>query len=144
MDPGGRQDCLEPVPRRLKQYAVYSNASSTMHFVATLSHDPENCWVRKERAQEARNWVEGLDDRARAHGIDLHGAYITPNEHTFYIAVEADDYEAVTIDGQMVDEATYRTFANAVETVRAIHETRSEQAEEVYDEGLLERALATT
>ena len=49
---------------------------------------------------------------------------------------------AVTIDGQMVDEATYKGFANAVETVRAIDATRSEQAQEVYDEGLLERALA--
>jgi beta-methylmalyl-CoA/(S)-malyl-CoA lyase len=49
---------------------------------------------------------------------------------------------AVTIDGQMVDEATYKGFANAVETVRAIEETRGEQAAEVYEESLLDRALA--
>ena len=48
---------------------------------------------------------------------------------------------AVTIDGQMVDEATYKNFVNTVETVRAIHDTRGEQAEAVYDAALLDRAL---
>ncbi|RQH03082.1 L-malyl-CoA/beta-methylmalyl-CoA lyase [Natrarchaeobius oligotrophus] len=48
---------------------------------------------------------------------------------------------AVTIDGQMVDEATFKNFRNTVETVRAIHDTRREQTAAYYDEELLERAL---
>ncbi|AFZ74504.1 L-malyl-CoA/beta-methylmalyl-CoA lyase [Natronobacterium gregoryi] len=48
---------------------------------------------------------------------------------------------AVTLDGQMVDEATFKNFRNTVQQVRAIYDTRPEQAEEYYDEGLLERAL---
>ncbi|WIV68220.1 L-malyl-CoA/beta-methylmalyl-CoA lyase [Natrialbaceae archaeon AArc-T1-2] len=48
---------------------------------------------------------------------------------------------AVTLDGQMVDEATFKNFRNTVEQVRTIHETRPEQTDERYDEELLERAL---
>ncbi|MFP8956726.1 L-malyl-CoA/beta-methylmalyl-CoA lyase [Natrialbaceae archaeon A-CW3] len=48
---------------------------------------------------------------------------------------------AVTIDGQMVDEATFKNFRNTVETVRAIHRRRPEQTTELYDDGVLERAL---
>ncbi|MDQ2049060.1 L-malyl-CoA/beta-methylmalyl-CoA lyase [Natronolimnohabitans sp. A-GB9] len=47
---------------------------------------------------------------------------------------------AVTLDGQMVDEATFKVFRNTVQQVRAIDETRPEQTEEYYDEELLERA----
>ncbi|MFB6183517.1 MAG: L-malyl-CoA/beta-methylmalyl-CoA lyase [Haloarculaceae archaeon] len=48
---------------------------------------------------------------------------------------------AVVVDGQMIDEATYRNFANTVETVREIHEAHPDQPREVYDADLLERAL---
>lgn len=48
---------------------------------------------------------------------------------------------AVTVDGVMVDEATYRNFANTVETVTAIHAVAPSQPEELYDEDLLARAL---
>ncbi|WP_049992305.1 L-malyl-CoA/beta-methylmalyl-CoA lyase, partial [Natrinema salifodinae] len=48
---------------------------------------------------------------------------------------------AVTIDGQMVDEATFKNFVNTVRTVRAIDEMRSGQTEAYYDGDLLERAL---
>jgi beta-methylmalyl-CoA/(S)-malyl-CoA lyase len=50
---------------------------------------------------------------------------------------------AVTIDGQMVDEATIKNYTNTVETVTAIHETNPDQATAVYDETVLERALTT-
>ncbi|SNZ04197.1 beta-methylmalyl-CoA/(S)-malyl-CoA lyase [Natronoarchaeum philippinense] len=49
---------------------------------------------------------------------------------------------AVSVDGQMIDEATFKNFANTVETVRAIHETRPRQTAERFDDALLERALA--
>ncbi|MFC7238177.1 L-malyl-CoA/beta-methylmalyl-CoA lyase [Saliphagus sp. GCM10025317] len=56
-------------------------------------------------------------------------------------AAKVEGTGAVTIDGQMVDEATFKNFRNTVETVRAIHRTRPEQTDDLYDEGVLERAL---
>jgi beta-methylmalyl-CoA/(S)-malyl-CoA lyase len=48
---------------------------------------------------------------------------------------------AVVVEGQMVDEATYKNFANTVLTVRAIDDTHPGQTGESYDAALLERAL---
>ncbi|WP_254273905.1 L-malyl-CoA/beta-methylmalyl-CoA lyase [Haloarcula marina] len=48
---------------------------------------------------------------------------------------------AVVVDGQMVDEATYKNFANTVVKVRAIDEAHPGQTSEFYDDALLERAL---
>lgn len=67
-----------------------------MLFVATLSHDPANCWMRGENRQAAKEWIDGMDERADVTDVTVHGAYVTPNEHTFYIILEADDLEAVT------------------------------------------------
>lgn len=67
-----------------------------MLFIASLSHDPDQCWVREENRASAREWVGSIDDRAEEHGVDLRGAYVTPNEHQFYIVVEAEGLEAVT------------------------------------------------
>ncbi|WP_254529375.1 L-malyl-CoA/beta-methylmalyl-CoA lyase [Natrinema gelatinilyticum] len=47
---------------------------------------------------------------------------------------------AVTIDGQMVDEATFKNFRNTVQQVCAIDDIRPSQTEEFYDAGLLSRA----
>lgn len=49
---------------------------------------------------------------------------------------------AVSIDGQMVDEATYKNFANTVRSVATIHERQPAQTKETYDEALIDRALA--
>ncbi|WP_137287291.1 L-malyl-CoA/beta-methylmalyl-CoA lyase [Halorussus salinisoli] len=49
---------------------------------------------------------------------------------------------AVSIDGQMVDEATFKNFENTVETVRAVHDARESQTREFYESDLLERALS--
>jgi len=56
-------------------------------------------------------------------------------------AAKREGTGAVTLDGQMVDEATFKVFRNTILQVRSIHETRPEQTEAHYDEGLLERAL---
>ncbi|NEU56445.1 L-malyl-CoA/beta-methylmalyl-CoA lyase [Halorussus sp. MSC15.2] len=53
-----------------------------------------------------------------------------------------DGTGAVSIDGQMVDEATFKGFENTVETVRAVHDARESQTREFYDADLLERALS--
>ncbi|EMA07013.1 beta-methylmalyl-CoA/L-malyl-CoA lyase [Haloarcula vallismortis] len=47
---------------------------------------------------------------------------------------------AVVVDGQMVDEATYKNFANTVKTVRAIDDTHPAQTGEYYADDLLARA----
>ena len=49
---------------------------------------------------------------------------------------------AVVLDGQMVDEATFKNFANTVATVRAIEDAHPSQTEAVYDDGLRERVGA--
>jgi beta-methylmalyl-CoA/(S)-malyl-CoA lyase len=54
---------------------------------------------------------------------------------------KAEGTGAVTVDGQMIDEATYKNFANTVETARTIADRQPEQAEVVYEESLLERAF---
>jgi beta-methylmalyl-CoA/(S)-malyl-CoA lyase len=49
---------------------------------------------------------------------------------------------AVVVGGQMVDEATYKNFANTVLQVRAIDDAHPAQTGEFYDADLLERALS--
>ncbi|NHN40575.1 citrate lyase subunit beta [Halorubellus sp. JP-L1] len=56
-------------------------------------------------------------------------------------AAKAEGTGAVTVDGQMVDEATFKNFANTVEAVRTIHARHPDQTGEVYDDDLLSRAL---
>ncbi|MFB6155148.1 MAG: L-malyl-CoA/beta-methylmalyl-CoA lyase [Haloferacaceae archaeon] len=48
---------------------------------------------------------------------------------------------AVTVDGQMVDEATFRTFANTVGRASVVAAAAPEQATAVYGADLLSRAL---
>jgi beta-methylmalyl-CoA/(S)-malyl-CoA lyase len=50
-----------------------------------------------------------------------------------------DGTGAVVINGQMVDEATYKNFANTVATVRAIDDTHPSQTGEYYNRDLLDR-----
>ncbi|WP_247000194.1 L-malyl-CoA/beta-methylmalyl-CoA lyase [Halosolutus gelatinilyticus] len=56
-------------------------------------------------------------------------------------AAKAEGTGAVTLDGQMVDEATFKVFRNTILQVRAIDETRPEQTADYYDADLLDRAL---
>jgi len=49
---------------------------------------------------------------------------------------------AVVLDGQMVDEATFRNFANTVATVRAIGDAHPAQTDAVYDADLRDRVRA--
>ncbi len=65
-----------------------------MHFLATLTHEPADCWGRPENEGRARSWIADMPDRAERFNVDLHCAFVTPTEHTFYIVVEAEAYEA--------------------------------------------------
>src|SRR6056297_2082739 len=56
-------------------------------------------------------------------------------------AAKAEGTGAVTVDGQMVDEATFKNFANTVEAVRTIHDRHPDQTTEMYEDSLVDRAL---
>ena len=67
-----------------------------MMFIATLVHSPEDCWARPENEEKANEWIDGMDERAEDAGVEVHGSYVTPNEHTFYFLLEADSFEAIS------------------------------------------------
>lgn len=67
-----------------------------MLFVATLVHSPEQCFGRKEYAAEGKRWTEEMKNSAKKLGVKIHGAYVAPNEHTFFLILESDDFKAVS------------------------------------------------
>lgn len=54
-------------------------------------------------------------------------------------AAKADGRGAVTVDGQMIDEATYKNYANTVRRTRTVHETKPEQTNALYTDDTLSR-----
>jgi uncharacterized protein with GYD domain len=75
-----------------------------MMVVATLVHPPELCLAREEFKDEIARWVEDMNDFAKKLGVKVHGAYVCPNEHTFYFVLESDDYKNITafLSGKML------------------------------------------
>ena len=67
-----------------------------MKFVITLVHPPEQCLARKEYVEEGRKWISEMKESADKLGIKIEGAYVTPNEHTFYFILESNDFKAVS------------------------------------------------
>ena len=67
-----------------------------MQFVVTLEHSTENCWARAENEEKANEWIDGMDAAASEAGVEVHGAYVCPSEHTFYFILESDSFEGVT------------------------------------------------
>lgn len=67
-----------------------------MRYVITMEHSPENCWAREENEEKAGEWIDGMDRKAAEAGVEIHGAYVCPNEHTFYFVLEADSFEGVS------------------------------------------------
>jgi len=65
-------------------------------FLIALTHKPEQCFARKEYSAEGKRWVEEMRKSADNMGIKLHGAYICPNEHTFYFVLVSDNLTAVS------------------------------------------------
>lgn len=49
-----------------------------------MNHSADNCWAREENEEKATSWVDGMSQHADEAGVNLHGAYVTPNEHAFY------------------------------------------------------------
>lgn len=67
-----------------------------MRFVATLTHPPEQCFARKEYLDKYEKWLEEMIPAAKDLGVTINGAYVAPNEHTFYFVLEAESMEAVS------------------------------------------------
>lgn len=67
-----------------------------MRYVVTMEHSTENCWAREENEEKAGEWIDGMDQTAKEAGVEIHGAYVCPNEHTFYFVLEADSFEGVS------------------------------------------------
>lgn len=67
-----------------------------MKFVITLTHTPEQCFGRKEYMEEFNQWIKQMRESAKKLGIKIEGAYITPNEHTFYFILECSDFKSVS------------------------------------------------
>jgi len=66
-----------------------------MLFVAVLTHTPESCLMRPEHAKAyeelVRNW-ENKEKLEKETGVKILGSYVNPNEHTFFMILEADNY----------------------------------------------------
>ena len=67
-----------------------------MLFVITLEHPPELCLARKEYVAEGKHWQDSLEERAKSLGMNIHGAYVSTIEHTFYFVLEANDAKAIS------------------------------------------------
>jgi hypothetical protein len=67
-----------------------------MLFVATFQHSADNCWAREEKSETAEEWIGSIGERAAEHGVELHGSYVTPSEHTIYFILEVDEFESVS------------------------------------------------
>jgi hypothetical protein len=70
-----------------------------MLFIATLTHSPENCLSRPENAkaaQENRKFWERRAEIEKETGVKFLAAYVAPNEHTFYVILETDNYKGIS------------------------------------------------
>jgi hypothetical protein len=67
-----------------------------VRYVVTMTHGTENCWARAENEEKAKKWIDGMEETAAEAGVEVEGAYVCPNEHTFYFVLEADSFEGVS------------------------------------------------
>jgi hypothetical protein len=70
-----------------------------MLFMAVLKHSPEHCLMRPENAEareELRKRFLRREELQKETGVKVLGAYVNPNEHTFYWIIETDDYRNVS------------------------------------------------
>jgi hypothetical protein len=67
-----------------------------VRYVVTMTHGTENCWARAENEEKAKKWIDGMEETASEAGVEVEGAYVCPNEHTFYFVLEADSFEGVS------------------------------------------------
>lgn len=68
----------------------------TMLFHVRLTHRPENCWARDENEGKPTEMVARIEDTDESSGVNVRSAALAPNEHTFFLMVEADTVEGLT------------------------------------------------
>lgn len=95
-----------------------------IRFIATLEHTPENCWAREEHEEMARDWIGSMDERAGERDVELHGTYVTPNEHKLYFILDADTVDGISgfLDSPFLEDHTghvapVMTLGRAEETI---------------------------
>jgi hypothetical protein len=67
-----------------------------MLFHVRLTHSPENCWARDEHEGKPTELVERIENTDESSGVSVRSAALAPNEHTFYLMVEAETVESLT------------------------------------------------
>ena len=67
-----------------------------MIFVATLTHRPEDCWVRPENHGKAAQLLERVQFAERDFNITSLGSYVAANEHTVVLVFEASSLDDAT------------------------------------------------
>ena len=95
-----------------------------MLFHVRLTHSPENCWARDENEGKASDLVERMEDAQESLDVNVHSAFVAPNEHTFYLLVEADAFENLTallgpplLQDHEADVVPVTTFGEALDTL---------------------------
>jgi hypothetical protein len=64
--------------------------------MVTLVHSPELCFGKKEYNEEGRRWFNGMKASAAKYGVKVHGVWVCPIEHVFYVLLESNDFKAVS------------------------------------------------
>lgn len=93
-----------------------------MLFHVRLTHSPDNCWARDEHQGKASELVDRLESAPESFGVTVRSAHVAPNEHTFFLLLEADSFEGVTgllgpplLQDHQADITPVTTFAAALD-----------------------------
>jgi hypothetical protein len=65
-------------------------------FMVTLVHSPELCFGKKEYNKVGKEWFTKMKASPKKYGVKVHGAWICPIEHVFYIMLESNDFKAIS------------------------------------------------
>jgi hypothetical protein len=65
-------------------------------FLVTLVHSPELCFGNKEYNEEGKRWFTDMKASAEKYGVKVHGAWVCPIEHVFYMMLESNDFKAIS------------------------------------------------
>ncbi|MDF0676051.1 MAG: hypothetical protein P0120_17220 [Nitrospira sp.] len=71
------------------------NDNDGMVFVAHWTHTPENCPGRSKEGATMLNEFWAKRDLAAKKGVKILSAYVAATEHTYYITVQAKDYQSL-------------------------------------------------
>jgi hypothetical protein len=94
-----------------------------MLFHVRLTHSPENCWAREEHEGKPTELVSRIED-SESSDVSVRSATLAPNEHTFFLLVEADSVEGLTallgppvLQDHQADLVPVTTIGNALDTL---------------------------